>query len=278
VSQATIAKSVEVSGTGLHSGEPATVRLEPALGTGRDMGNYDGVEFPVRIQSVRNDIRATVLGVPDWDGGQVATVEHLLAALVGMEIGHVFIGVEGGEVPVLDGSASPFVELIREAGRKPLDVDRADHAPVTLREAVEVRDGDRFVRAEPADAFGFEYGIDFDHPAIGRQSIVVDRLTPETFATELAPARTFGLLKDVDAVRAAGLARGATLENTVVFDDVGVMNEAPLRFPDECVRHKAVDLIGDLALLDAPLHAFVTAHKAGHRLHHALVRALAERA
>jgi UDP-3-O-[3-hydroxymyristoyl] N-acetylglucosamine deacetylase len=277
VSQATIAKPVEVSGIGLHSGEPATVRLEPMLGNGRTMGRTDGVVFSAHVHAVRDDTRATRLGVDDWDGADVSTVEHLLAALAAFEIDHVFVGVEGGEVPVLDGSAAPFVDLLRQAGREVSGSDRALHAPVVLEEAIEVRDGDRFVRAEPAPHFGFRYEIDFAHPAIGRQSIEVDRLTPERFADEIAPARTFGFLQDLEALRREGLAGGASLENTLVFDEAGVVNDGPLRFPDECVRHKAIDLIGDLALLDAPLQAFVTAHKAGHRLHHALVREIEAR-
>lgn len=277
MSQATIARPVEISGIGLHSGLPATVRLEPMLGNGRTMGRTDGVVFSAHVHAVRDDTRATRLGVDDWDGADVSTVEHLLAALAAFEIDHVFVGVEGGEVPVLDGSAAPFVDLLRRAGREVTGSDRTLHAPVTLKETVEVRDGDRFVRAEPAPHFGFRYEIDFAHPAIGRQSFEVDHLTPERFADEIAPARTFGFLKDLEALRREGLAGGASLENTLVFDEAGIVNESPLRFPDECVRHKAIDLIGDLALLDAPLRAFVTAHRAGHRLHHALVREIEAR-
>ena len=277
VTQATIARPVEVSGIGLHSGGPTTVRLEPTFGNGRTMGRTDGVVFSAHVHAVRDDARATRLGGDDGGGADVSTVEHLLAALAAFEIDHVFIGVEGGEVPVLDGSAKPFVDLLREARREVSSTDRALHAPVVLEEAVEVRDGDRFVRAEPSAHFGFRYEIDFAHPTIGRQSIEVDRLTPERFAEEIAPARTFGFLQDLKALRREGLSAGASLENTLVFDEAGVVNDAPLRFPDECVRHKAIDLIGDLALLDAPLQAFVTAHKAGHRLHHALVREIEAR-
>ncbi len=277
MSQATIARHVEVSGIGLHSGQPATVRLEPVLGSGRTMGRTDGVVFSAHVHAVRDDARATRLGVDDWDGADVSTVEHLLAALSALQIDHVFIGVEGGEVPALDGSAAPFVDLIRRAGRERSETDRESHLPVVLEETIEVRDGDRFVRAEPAAHFGFRYDIEFDHPAIGRQSLEIERLTPALFADEIAPARTFGFLRDFEALRREGLAGGAGLHNTLVFDEAGVVNEGPLRFPDECVRHKAIDLIGDLALLDAPLQAFVTAHKAGHRLHHALVREIEAR-
>lgn len=277
MTQATIARPVEVSGIGLHSGRPATVRLEPVLGSGRTMGRTDGVVFSAHVDAVRHDVRATRLGVDDWEGSDVSTVEHLLAALSALEIDHVFVGVEGGEVPVLDGSASPFVELLQRAGREVTATDRESHVPFVLEETVEVREGDRFVRAEPAPHFGFRYEIEFGHPAIGRQSIEIEHLTPERFATEIAPARTFGFLKDLEALRREGLAGGASLENTLVFDETGVVNEGPLRFPDECVRHKAIDLVGDLALLDAPLQAFVTAQRAGHRLHHALVREIEAR-
>lgn len=277
MSQATIATPVEVSGAGLHSGAPATVRLEPAFGSGRTIGSSDGSVFPAHVRAVRDDARATCLGGGDGEGADVSTVEHLLAALSAFGIDHVVIRVEGGEVPALDGSAAAFVELLRGAGRVPTETEQSGHRPIELKETVEVREGDRFVRAEPASAFGLRYDIDFDHPAVGRQSITFERLTPEVFADEIAPARTFGFLEDLDALRRLGLAGGAGLDNTLVFDDAGIVNEGPLRFPDECVRHKVIDLIGDLALLDAPLQAFVTANKAGHRLHHALVREIDSR-
>jgi UDP-3-O-[3-hydroxymyristoyl] N-acetylglucosamine deacetylase len=141
---------------------------------------------------------------------------------------------------------------------------------------ISIEDGDRRIAVHPAEAFGIDVTIDFAHPAIGRQRISCDGVTPEWFAREIAPARTFGFVADVDALRARGLARGASLENTIVFDDTGIMNEDGLRFSDECVRHKALDLIGDLALLGAPLRGRVEVVRGGHVLHHRLVMAILE--
>jgi len=273
--QTTIATSVEASGVGLHSGRPATVRLAPVPNGGRWIQDLDGRGAGAAIGCVRNDTRATVIDL--GSEAQVSTVEHLLAALAANGIDHVDIDVDGGEVPALDGSAAPFVALLAEARRVAAGGDDPLAWPFAVEEPIEVADGDRFVRAEPADVFGFRYEIDFEHPAIGRQAIEIPELTPEIFAADIAPARTFGFLKDLDALREAGLAGGASLDNTLVFDDTGVVNDGALRFPDECVRHKAIDLIGDLALLGALPRAFVTAHKAGHRLHHALVREIEAR-
>ena len=171
----------------------------------------------------------------------------------------------------MDGSASPFAAWVEGAGRRELSTPLL---AIELKSAVEVSDGDRYVRAVPHDGFQLEYGIEFAHAAIGRQEIAFERLDAEIFAREIAPARTFGFFADLEELRAAGLARGASLHNTVVLDDRGLMNEGPLRFPDEFVRHKALDLLGDLALLGAPLRASVRAEKAGHELHHRLVRAI----
>lgn len=274
--QATIERAVVASGRGLHSGRPATLRLEPATSGGRMIHTEDGSSFAAHVRFASGDVRATRLGL-DGRGPSVSTVEHVLAALSALRIDHVVLRVEGGELPVFDGSALPFVELIARAGRQPVATASAGQSPVVLHAPVEVRDGDGFVRAEPAPAFGFACTIDFAHPSIGRQSIRCERLSPGHFAEQIAPARTFGFLQDLEALRAADLAGGADLENTLVFDEKGPRNAGPLRFPDECVRHKAIDLIGDLALLDAPLEAYVTAHKAGHRLHQALVREIEAR-
>lgn len=273
--QSTIARTVEADGIGLHSGAPSRVRLSPASGGGRVFGAPGEAGVEARIGAVAADARATVLGDAER-GASLSTVEHLLAALSVAGIDHVRVDVEGGEVPILDGSAAPFVALLTQAGRTSCAPEQVPPAaaPIRLHETVEVREDDRFVRAEPAEAFGLRCAIDFPHPAIGRQAFVCEGLSLETFGREIAPARTFGFLRDLEALRAANLAGGAGLENTLVLTDTGWLNEGGLRFDDEFVRHKALDLVGDLALLGRPLHAFVTAHKAGHRLHHALVRGI----
>ena len=172
----------------------------------------------------------------------------------------------------MDGSALPFVEQVSAAGRELLGADREF---ITLAETIEIHDGDRWIRAEPADRLQLTYSVDFDHPLIGCQSVEIEDLDSSTFANEIAAARTFAFSHEVAALRAAGLAQGGSLDNTLVLDEDGIMNGEGLRFKDEFVRHKVIDLLGDLALLGAPLHAHVVVNKGGHALHHRLVRAIA---
>jgi len=241
----------------------------PQAQGGRCFVTASGVEIPATIAHVESDARATVLADGD---AQVRTVEHLLAALQVSGIDHVRIEVEGDEVPALDGSAAPWCALLAKAGRRALAVPAR---PVTLSSAIEIQDGNgRFIRAEPAPGLSIDYTIDFPIASIGRQRCQVEPLDARHFAEQLAPARTFALREEVEALRVAGLALGGSLDNALVLEEGGPMGDVPLRFSDECVRHKVVDLVGDLALLGAPLGAQVIAERAGHRLHHALVRAI----
>jgi UDP-3-O-[3-hydroxymyristoyl] N-acetylglucosamine deacetylase len=267
--QATLARVVDCEGVGLHGGRTCRVRLVPRDRGGRRFVTARGIEIPATIEHVESDLRATVLA---RSADRVGTVEHLLAALSVSRIDHVRIEIEGDEVPALDGSAAPWCALLAEAGRRVLD---APVESIGLSSPVEVREGGRWVRAEPADGLSIDYTIDFELASIGRQRCVMEAIDPARFAERLAPARTFALREEVEALRRAGLARGGSLDNALVFDDAGPVGDAMLRFPDECVRHKVVDLLGDLALLGAPLAARVVAERAGHRLHHALVRAIA---
>jgi len=269
----TLRTSVACDGVGLHSGAPVRAVLRPAAeGTGvvfvrRDLGA--GAAIPAHPASVRDVRLATRLGSGEaW----VGTVEHLLAAAWMAGIDDLRVDVEGPELPALDGSAAPFAELLRRAGRR---AGRAPRPVLRILRPLEVRDGERWVRVEPSDALRVECAVDFAHPAIGRQSVAFDALTAEVFAREIAPARTFGFAEDAQALRAAGLARGAGLGNTVVLDGKGVVNEEGLRFPDEPCRHKLLDLLGDLALLGAELRGAVRAERGGHALHRELLRALA---
>jgi UDP-3-O-[3-hydroxymyristoyl] N-acetylglucosamine deacetylase len=227
-----------------------------------------GVAIPATRDRVVASRFATSLG---RDGACLSTVEHLLAALLGLGVDDVRVRVEGAELPALDGSAAEWVSLLRAAGleRRGAGVD-----PLRVQRVVELREGGAWIRAEPAATLRITCGIDFEHPAVGRQRLHLDGLDPERFTRELAPARTFGFLADRDRLRQAGFARGASLANTVVFDGDGVVNRAGLRFPDEPVRHKALDLLGDLALLGRPLEAHVSVERGGHTLHLALVDAL----
>jgi len=270
LNRTTIASALETKGIGLHTGAPVSLRLEPSE-SDITFCRPGRAAIEVGLSSVQSDTRGTTLGTTASPDDCVATVEHLLATLSIEGIDAIKIEVDGPELPAYDGSALPFVELLRKAERRSLPLERT---PIRLTEAVEVREGDRVARAEPAPEFGFDVRIDFDHASIGEQRLVRRTVRAEDFAMSIAPARTFGFLAEVESLRAAGLAQGASLENTLVLDDSRLMNEGGLRFADEFVRHKALDLLGDLALLGAPLNAFVTVERGGHRLHHRLVEAI----
>ena len=286
--QSTIARPVEWAGCGLHSGEPVRVALAPAPANSGIVfvrpceGRGADVEIRACHSLLRSSSRATTLGVKTGKQGangaaevRIATVEHLLATVYAYEIDNARIDVDGPELPAADGSALSIVARLNAAGREMLPADRF---AIQLTEPIEIREGDRWIRAEPADRLQLTYAIDFDHPLIGRQTLDLLDIDAGCFASELAGARTFGFIHEVEALRARGLALGGNLENTVVLDDDGILNEGGLRFRDEFVRHKVIDLLGDLALLGAPLHAHVSVEKGGHLLHHRLVRAIAEAA
>lgn len=267
----TLARPVDLEGVGVHSGRPARLGLRPSAGGGIVFRRTDlgGAELALRFDRIESRNSTTLVG----DRFKVRTVEHLLAALYAFGADDLIVELNAEEMPILDGSALPFARAAAEAGLKPA----GDPArPLALERTILVEEKDAWVRydppARPGEAVLLEYTIVFDHPAIGRQSLG-RRLTPEVFLAEIAPARTFGFLKDVEFLRGQGLARGASMDNTVVLDSDKVVNP-PLRFPDEFVRHKLLDLAGDLALLGRPLEGKVSAHKAGHRLHGELVRRL----
>lgn len=287
--QTTIARVVRWRGVGLHSGEPASVEVRPAaVNTGLvfvvpSAGDEASIEIPARPEAVRSTTRATTLAATlaaghsaraSHDGPRVATVEHLLAALFALGIHNARIAVRGGEIPALDGSAAPFVTRLRRAGVRSLAASRRE---LEVTQDFEISEGDRRIRIQPGEGLRIDYAIDFAHPSVGRQRYALASLDPGIFESELAPARTFGFAGEVEALRAQGLARGGDYQNTLVLGDTGLMNPGGLRFPDEFVRHKLVDLLGDLALIGAELHAEITVEKGGHGLHHALVRALIER-
>ena len=269
--QQTLAEKVTCSGKGLHSGANVALTLLPGrANTGvvfvrSDLG---GAEIPAVPSSVRSIYRATTLGRGD---ATVATVEHLLAALYALRVDNVRVELDGPEVPVLDGSAAPFVGLIRRAG---LFSQQQPRATLRILGPVEVIDGARRISVVPADRFRIHYAIDFEHPAIRRQEIVCESLTAASFEREFARARTFGFLDEVAALRKARLGLGGDLENTVVLDSDRVINPTGLRFRDEFVRHKALDLIGDLALLGVGLEGEVRVERGGHALHQRLVSAI----
>ena len=264
----TLAHPVTVQGHGLHGNHPCTVVLRPALhGTGIVFRHLpSGVEIPARAEFVGDCSLATTLV---RDGIRLQTVEHLLSALMGLEVDHLTVEVSGEELPILDGSAAPWVRAIQDAGLRTMP---AWNRFMRILRPIELDLGDKWMRVSPYNGLRIAYTIDFDHPAIGRQSRELT-LTPEKYIRELGRARTFCMERDIEFMRSRGLAKGGSLENAVVFSPTGPLNDS-LRFEDEAVRHKILDLVGDLKLLGAPLAGFVEAHRAGHALHVDLARAI----
>lgn len=269
----TLRAPIDCVGTGLHTGARVRVRLCPApAGSGIVFRRTDlGVDIPARYDCVIDTRLCTVLASPERPDVRVGTVEHLMAALAGCGVTDVTVDVDGPEVPVLDGSASPWVFLLDCAGRVALDA--APRAIEVLR-PVRVQEGAAFAELRPgADGFDLALSIAFDAPAIGRQSLTL-RLGEEAFRRELSHARTFAQVHEIEGLRAAGLARGGSLDNAVVVDGAAVLNPAGLRAPDEFVRHKLLDAVGDLALAGAALRARFVGHRSGHALNNRLLRAL----
>jgi UDP-3-O-[3-hydroxymyristoyl] N-acetylglucosamine deacetylase len=273
--QATLARAVQRQGVGLHSGAIATVNLHPAPpGRGRYFVRTDLPERPVipaRLEAVDQTLLSTELR---QQGAAVRTVEHLLAALVGLGIDNVRLEINGPEVPLLDGSALGWVEAIQSAGVIP---QGERPSPLTVTQPLSVQDGDAWVAAFPDRVTRLTYGIDFEVAAIGRQWLswipTEDPWAEEGFATAIAPARTFGLAHQIEYLQGQGLIQGGSLENALVCGHAGWLNP-PLRFDNEPVRHKLLDLIGDLSLLGGVPQAHIVAYKASHRLHVELARAI----
>jgi UDP-3-O-[3-hydroxymyristoyl] N-acetylglucosamine deacetylase len=265
--QRTVAKRVTCTGTGLHSGKPASLTLAPApADSGITFVRMDlGVEIPARSERVADTTLSTNLALGP---ARVQTVEHVMAALLGMGLDNCRVEVDGPEIPILDGSAAPFVCLVQEAG---VHVQRAGKRYVVIDQPVEIRDGDRLARLEPASGFSVDFTADFNHPLITNQAFRVT-LSDRVFEREVARARTFCFRRDIDRMQAAGLALGGSLENAIVVDEFSILNPEGLRYPDEFARHKVLDAIGDLALLGMPVLGALTAVKSGHALNQALVR------
>lgn len=265
--QTTLKEEASCVGIGLHSGRKVSLALKPAAA---DRGirfrrvDLGGIEIPATARYLSHINHATCLAK---DGVRIETIEHLLASLRALSVDNVVVELDGPEVPIMDGSASPFIYLIHEAGIKSLPAFRSY---VRLSRPVSVGDGGRFVAAYPCDQMRLSYTINFDHPLLKHQEYSIE-IDESSFVEEIAPARTFGFLRDVELMRQAGLALGGSLDNAIVLGETGVLNN-PLRFPDEFVRHKILDLLGDLVLLGRPLLAHVVAMRAGHALHTELVR------
>lgn len=265
----TIRTGVECSGVGLHSGAPVTLRILPAASnTGIVFRRTDLDGFEVEAVS-RNVARVSYATSLMKKGVLISTTEHLLSAFVGTGIDNAIVELDNLELPILDGSARPFVDLIRRAG---IRKQRRPRTYVRILRALEVRDGNKFIAVYPAERYSVSYTINFAHPMIGRESLAIE-LTNGHYISSIAPARTFGFLHEAEAMQQQGLIRGASSENALILTRTGLTNP-PLRFDDEFVRHKILDLIGDLALIGRQILGNVVADRAGHAMHTALVSRL----
>lgn len=270
--QRTLERPVWCEGIGLHTGEKVAMTLYPApanrgvIFRRTDLPSAPTIE--ARPEHVVDTQYATTIAK---DGSSVKTIEHLMSALAGMGVDNVQVDLTGPEVPILDGSAAPFVELLRQAGL------RRQFAPKTflkVRQPITVEVGTRSLRIVPSQRLKVIYTMCFDHPVLGEQTVAME-VGRDRYAREVAPSRTYGFVSDLDMLYRLGLAKGGSPENAVVIGEDGVLN-GPLRFPDELVRHKILDLLGDLYLLGKPLVGTIIAHGAGHQLHLQLVHRIQE--
>ncbi len=273
IRQRTLKNTIRATGIGLHTGKKVYLTLSPApIDSGvifRRVDSNPPVEIPAKALNVHNTELATSLGK---DGVRVSTVEHLMAALAGLGIDNCYVDVSADEVPIMDGSAAPFVFLVQSAG---ILEQGAPKRFTLIRKAVEVRDGDKWARFEPFNGFKVKFTIDFDHPVFRSedQSVEVDFSTT-SFVREISRARTFGFMRDIEALRKKDLALGGSLENAIVVDDYRVLNEDGLRYRNEFVRHKILDAIGDMYMLGHSLIGSFTGYKSGHALNNKLLREL----
>ncbi len=271
--QQTIRRPVTCSGVGIHTGHQVSATLLPApQDTGIVFIRTDvsgSPRIPVSIKNARPALLSTTVGV---DGAQVQTIEHLLAAAAGLGIDNLFVEVDAPELPALDGSAKPFVSLMLEAG---VVSQERRQTYLKIVRPIEVIDGNKSITIRPASASSVTYTIDYAHPLIGRQVYAYD-CSRDAFVGDIAPARTFGFLHEVEALWEAGLGLGGSLQNTLILSDEGLLNEDGLRFVDEFVRHKILDLIGDMMLLGLPVIGEIEAVRSGHALHARLVSRILE--
>lgn len=271
--QRTLKTAVSATGVGIHTGAKVSIRLRPAApNTGIIFRRVD-LDPPVDIPAQALKVGDTRLSsCIEQDGVRVATVEHLMSALAGLGLDNAYVDISGPEVPIMDGSAAPFVFLLQSAG---MVEQRAPKRFIRVQEPIEARVDDKWARFEPYNGFKVDFIIDFPHPALGtdQRRVVID-FAEHSFVKEVSRARTFGFMQDIEALRDMGLAMGGSLDNAVVLDEFRVLNAEGLRFDNEMARHKVLDAIGDLYLLGHPLIGAFSAYKSGHGLNNQLVRAL----
>jgi UDP-3-O-[3-hydroxymyristoyl] N-acetylglucosamine deacetylase len=273
IRQRTLKNVIRATGIGLHTGEKVYLTLRPAaVNTGVVFRRTDlkvPVDIPARPEYVGDTLLSTSLMK---EGVRVSTVEHLLSALAGLGIDNAYVDLTAPEVPIMDGSAGPFVFLIQSAG---IEEQNAPKRFIRIKRPLMVEEGDKWVRFEPYDGFKVSFTIDFDHPAFkGRRQHAQIDFSRSSFVKEVSRARTFGFMRDIEVLRARNLALGGSLDNAVVVDDYRILNEDGLRYEDEFVKHKILDAVGDLYLLGCNLVGAFIGHKSGHALNNRLLRAL----
>ncbi|MBI3546549.1 MAG: UDP-3-O-acyl-N-acetylglucosamine deacetylase [Gammaproteobacteria bacterium] len=273
IKQRTLKNVIRATGVGLHTGEKVYLTLRPAASdTGIVFRRID-LSDPVDIRACPENVSDTRLSTTlEKDGVRVSTVEHLMSAFAGLGIDNAYVDLTAAEVPIMDGSAGPFVFLIQSAG---IAEQTAPKRFIRIKQDIRVEDGDKWASFEPFEGFKVSFAIEFNHPTFrnSTQNASVDFSTT-SFVKEVSRARTFGFMGDLEALRAAGLARGGGLDNAIVMDDYRILNDDGLRYEDEFVKHKVLDAIGDLYLLGHPLIGAFSAHKSGHSLNNRLLRQL----
>lgn len=273
IKQRTLKNVIRATGVGLHTGDKVYLTLRPAASdTGIVFRRVDldsPVDIPAKAENVGDTRLSTTLAK---DGVRISTVEHLLSAFAGLGIDNAYVDVSASEVPIMDGSAGPFVFLIQSAGVEEQNVAKRF---IRIKRPVEVKEGDKVARFEPFNGFKVSFGIDFDHPAMSTDSrrSEID-FSSTSFVKEVSRARTFGFLRDIENLRESGLALGGSMDNAIVVDDFRVLNEDGLRYEDEFVKHKILDAIGDLYLLGHSLIGAFSGYKSGHELNNRLLKAL----
>ncbi|MFT5113715.1 MAG: UDP-3-O-[3-hydroxymyristoyl] N-acetylglucosamine deacetylase [Parasphingorhabdus sp.] len=273
IKQRTLKNAIRATGVGLHTGEKVYLTLRPApVDSGVIFRRVDldpVVEVPAKPEYVGDTRMSTTI---EKDGVRISTVEHLMSAFAGIGIDNAYVDLTAPEVPIMDGSAGPFVFLLQSAG---IEEQSKLKQFIRIKKTVELRDGDKWVRFEPFNGFKVSFTIDFNHPIFQASTQVASvDFSTTSFVKEVSRARTFGFLQDLETLREAGLARGGSLDNAIVMDAFHILNEDGLRYEDEFVKHKVLDAIGDLYLLGHPLIGAFSAHKSGHELNNRLLRAI----
>jgi len=275
IRQRTLKNMIRATGVGLHTGAKVYMTLRPAAANTGIVFRRTDLNPPVEIKGEPYAVGDTRLSsCLERDGVRVSTVEHLMSALAGLGVDNAYVDLTAPEVPIMDGSAGPFVFLLQSAG---IEEQNARKKFIRIQKPVEVRDGDKWVRFEPHNGFKLTMSIDFAHPVFDKtpQSVTVDFSTT-SYVKEVSRARTFGFMQDVETMRSQGLALGGSLDNAIVMDEYRVLNADGLRYEDEFVKHKVLDAIGDLYLLGHPLIGAFSGHKTGHALNNRLLRRLME--